>query len=155
LDILTFFLPTPEATRELGQAIAAGLRPGHVVCLFGDLGAGKTTLVQGIARGLGILDPVTSPTFTLIHEYRNSPPLFHIDLYRLESFELEDLGLDEYLEGEGIVCIEWPEKMSDLPKPRLEVHLSGEDGRMACLTAIGEGFEDLWKGLFHRACAGN
>ncbi|MCC6443283.1 MAG: tRNA (adenosine(37)-N6)-threonylcarbamoyltransferase complex ATPase subunit type 1 TsaE [Armatimonadetes bacterium] len=148
-------LPDPEATRSFGERLAAILPPGAAICLFGEMGAGKTTLVQGIARGLGIREPVASPTFTLVHEYQSTPPLYHIDLYRLEEAELDDLGLDEYLENEGIACIEWPDKMAVLPSPRLEIHLTGEDGRQARLEAVGEAFEGVRKGFMKSAGSGD
>jgi tRNA threonylcarbamoyladenosine biosynthesis protein TsaE len=103
-------------TAAAGKTLAASLQPGAVVLLYGDLGAGKTAFVRGIAEGLDI-DPaaVTSPTFTLVQEYRGGQlPLYHVDLYRLEAVEVDDLGLEEMtLEG-GVTAIEWPDR---LPRP--------------------------------------
>ncbi len=105
---------SPEETKSLGQQIGQSLIPGDVILLFGDLGAGKTALVQGFALGLDI-DPnyyVTSPTFTIINEYSAIPPIYHIDLYRIESFaEMDNLGLEEIIYGQGITIIEWAEKL--------------------------------------------
>ena len=106
----------PKETFELGLRLAGELRRGDVVALTGDLGAGKTALAQGVAAGLGVAAEVTSPTFTLIHEYPGGRlPLFHIDLYRLESQE-EALGtgLEEYLGGEGVALVEWADKFAAL-----------------------------------------
>jgi tRNA threonylcarbamoyladenosine biosynthesis protein TsaE len=101
-----------EETVDAGRAYSAELRPGDVVLLSGPLGAGKTAFVRGLAQGLGA-DPadVSSPTFTLIQEYRGRVTLYHVDLYRLEPREVEDLGLDELMSGEAIVAVEWPERL--------------------------------------------
>ena len=114
------FLPTettsPEATMALGEQLAGVLRSGDVLALYGDLGAGKTYLVKGLARGLGARpEDVTSPTFTLIQEYATAPPLYHLDVYRIEQLaELERMGVHEYLHGIGICVIEWPERMEPM-----------------------------------------
>lgn len=105
---------SPEETKTLGQKIGQQLIPGDVVLLFGNLGAGKTAMVQGFALGLDI-DPnyyVNSPTFTIINQYSAKIPINHIDLYRIESFaEMDNLGLEEIIYGEGITIIEWAEKL--------------------------------------------
>lgn len=104
-----------EATRSLGAALARLLRPGDVVLLVGDLGAGKTTLVQGLVAALGGGDAVTSPTFTLAHTYRCVPPVTHVDLWRLENLqEVVDLALDETLDEGGVVVAEWGEAAEPL-----------------------------------------
>ncbi len=101
------------------------LRPGDVVCLEGDLGTGKTCLVQGVGLGLGLTEPVTSPTFTLVAEYRPprpAPALYHVDVYRLDDAPLEALafGLDDYLGGDGVCVIEWADRVEELlPEERL------------------------------------
>lgn len=107
---------SPEETFELGRDLAASLKKGDVLALTGDLGAGKTHLVKGIAAGLGIAQEATSPTFTLIHEYAGGRlRLFHIDLYRLETAdEALGIGLDEYLGGNGVTIIEWADKFPEL-----------------------------------------
>ena len=101
------------ATRALARALAAKLTPGTVLLLSGDLGAGKTAFVKGIAEGLGIdAGDVTSPTFTLVHEYRGGRlPLIHVDLYRLDRAELDDIGLDADLADAGVVAIEWADRL--------------------------------------------
>lgn len=104
-------------TIAFGRELAARLKAGDVVALSGDLGAGKTCLVKGIAAGLGVTQEITSPTFTLIHEY---PPLAHVDLYRLEN--AEGIGLEEYLGGPWITVIEWAEKIESL-LPANTIHI--------------------------------
>jgi len=110
-------------TLAFGRQLAASLKPGDVLALSGDLGAGKTCLVKGIAAGLGITQEVTSPTFTLIHEY---PPLAHVDLYRLES--AQGIGLEDYLEAPWITVIEWAERCESLLPPHTKrIHLTVVD----------------------------
>ncbi|MDO8586284.1 MAG: tRNA (adenosine(37)-N6)-threonylcarbamoyltransferase complex ATPase subunit type 1 TsaE [Armatimonadota bacterium] len=102
-------------TIALGERIGSMLRPGDIVALTGELGAGKTTLTKGIARGVGVEAEVASPTFTLIHEHKGRIPFYHVDLYRLESEDLVgDLGIEEYLYGKGVTVIEWSERMTSL-----------------------------------------
>ena len=104
-----------EETRALGQRLAARLSPGSVVAFTGDLGAGKTAFTAGLAAGLGVADRVTSPTFTIVNEYEGGRlPLFHFDLYRLESSdELFDIGWEDYLARGGVCAIEWSERAED------------------------------------------
>jgi tRNA threonylcarbamoyladenosine biosynthesis protein TsaE len=102
------------ATRAIAAALAPGLLPGAVILLSGDLGAGKTAFVRGLAEGLGI-DPgdVTSPTFTLVHEYRGGRvPLIHVDLYRLDRAELDEIGLDQDLAAKGVTAVEWSDRLA-------------------------------------------
>jgi tRNA threonylcarbamoyladenosine biosynthesis protein TsaE len=109
-----FFSHSPEQTRRLGSRLGALLRRGDMVCLSGDLGSGKTTLVQGIAQGWGSLDAVSSPTFVLVNSYRRieGPTLFHLDAYRLKDYlEAEDLDLDLMIET-GALIVEWPERIA-------------------------------------------
>lgn len=110
---------TPEDTFRAGLAAAATLRPGDILALTGDLGAGKTQWVKGLAAGLGCDAPVTSPTFTLIHEYLGGRlPLYHVDCYRLERpEELLAIGMDDYLDGRGVLVIEWADKFPALMPP--------------------------------------
>ena len=114
-----------QETVDFARAFAGRLHPGSVVLLVGDLGAGKTAFVRGLALGLG-LDPdaVSSPTFTLIQEYRGHPTLYHVDLYRLQGREVDDLGLDELAAGDSIVAIEWAEKLADTPAGAIEVRFA-------------------------------
>ncbi len=132
-------LPDAAATQSLGQALGAQLPAGTVLLLTGNLGSGKTTLVQGLGQGLGI-DDIDSPTFTLINEYMQGRlPLYHIDLYRLSRAEADALFLENYWEGlevaPGIVAIEWSQRLSYLPPEPIEIalHYSAE-GRQANLS---------------------
>ncbi len=103
---------TVEETEALGQALALSLKAGAVVALYGDLGAGKTAFVRGMARGLGVSARVTSPTFTIVNEYTGTLPLFHFDMYRLKSAgELFDIGWDDYLSRDGVCVVEWSENV--------------------------------------------
>ncbi len=116
----------PRETLEIGKWFAENLQPGAIVCLSGNLGSGKTTLSRGICEGLGVSEYITSPTFTLINEYQGRLPIFHFDLYRIQSpLELYELGLDEYLYGEGVCLIEWPEIiMADITGKKYEINLT-------------------------------
>jgi len=117
-------------TADIGRALAADLQPGAIVLVSGDLGAGKTAFVRGMAAGLGI-DPhvVCSPTFTLVHEYRGGRvPLQHVDLYRLETPEVEGLGLDELANGHVITAVEWPDRLHRSLGPATAVHIDHGDG---------------------------
>jgi len=108
---------SPAETEAVGARIAADLRPGSVVLVSGELGAGKTTLIRGACRELGVRDPITSPTFTIGHRYRGRVPVSHLDLYRLEGLEGEDPGLlDDYLTEDAVAFVEWPQAA----EPRLE-----------------------------------
>ena len=121
-----------DETSAAGQRLAARLGAGDVVLLYGELGAGKTAFVRGLARGLGASESeVSSPTFTLIQEYTGRVTLYHVDLYRLEPTEVEDLGLEELVSGDGIVAIEWAERWHGRPDDAVEVRLEhgGEDTR--------------------------
>jgi tRNA threonylcarbamoyladenosine biosynthesis protein TsaE len=98
-------------TQELGRALAAHLKPGDVVCLYGELGAGKTTYIQGLAAGLGVRELVSSPSFTLVHEHQGRLPFYHIDLYRVAAGELAGIGIEDILGTEAVVAVEWAERM--------------------------------------------
>ena len=141
----TIFLANAQATRSLGVHLGQSLPAGSTILLEGDLGSGKTTLVQGLGEGLGITDPIVSPTFTLINEYPEGRlPLYHLDLYRLKPSEVSDLYLEQYWEGIelplGIVAIEWAERMPKKPASYLSLCLnySVNTGRYAELSPIGE-----------------
>lgn len=122
-------LPDESATEAFGSWLAGKIEPGDVVLLFGDLGAGKTTLARGVARGLGFQGRVTSPTFTLVHEYDGRIPMYHFDLYRLqEPDDVWEIGWQEYLRGMGVVLIEWPERLEHLlPREALSIFLRAEE----------------------------
>lgn len=134
---------SPEETRTIGEAVGRHLGPGDWVALEGKLGAGKTHLVQGMARGLGVAEgPITSPTFVFVHEYRGRCPFAHLDLYRIErEEECLQLGILEYFEGPWTVAVEWADKGGSLlPADRLTLRLS-EDGELVRkieISAAGE-----------------
>lgn len=138
------FLVDARATRSLGVHLGKSLSAGSTILLSGDLGAGKTTLVQGMGEGLGITDRIVSPTFTLINEYSEGRlPLYHLDLYRLQPEEVATLNPESYWEGievpPGIVAIEWAERLPYLPPSYLRLHLAyAQQGRQAELTPVGE-----------------
>lgn len=145
---LEFFSRGPEQTRRLGLRLGALLQTGDMICLSGDLGAGKTTLVQGIAQGWGTLDNVSSPTFVLVNEYRRPDGrcLFHLDAYRMANWlEAEDLDMDRMMES-GPMVIEWPERIQEvLPKQRLWVNLRwvADEQRAMTFLVHGERYETL------------
>lgn len=130
-----------EETIALGERLARRLRPGSVVLLEGELGAGKTTLAKGIVKGLGAADPeeVSSPTFTLIHEYGDPVRVYHVDLYRLdEPAQAEALGLEEILDRQAVVLVEWGEKFPRLwPENRVEIRIRRLDGDEREIEALG------------------
>ena len=146
-------IPTSSAeeTQRLGQQIGRCVTAGMVIGLCGDLGAGKTCLVKGIATGLGIAaEEVVSPTFTLVTEhYRGRIPLYHLDLYRLEGVALEELGFEEYLFGRGVAVIEWFQFLTGDLGDLIDEHLlvafeyGGKDNRILTLTPNGEQYERL------------
>ena len=133
--------------------MSASLRARDAVVLTGELGAGKTTFVQGVARGLGIEDQVSSPTFTLVKEYRGILDIAHVDVYRLERVQdVVDLGLDELGDGEGVLLVEWGDAVEDLlPDERLRVELTTEDlvsdARRLRVSALGASWQERWGAL--------
>ena len=135
---------SPDETESIAIELAKEAKAGSIYTLSGDLGAGKTVFARGFARGLGIMSPVTSPTFTLVNEYKKGRlPLYHFDVYRLgEAEELYDTGFEDYLENGGVVLIEWAERIEELlPRPyfyiSIEKDLSrGEDFRLITLKEM-------------------
>ena len=136
-----FKLIDANATQQLGLDLGTSLAAGSVLLLTGDLGSGKTTFVQGLAEGMGIVDAIVSPTFTIINEYFSGRlPLYHLDLYRLNAAEVDDLQLESYWSGIdselGIVAIEWAERLSYLPDNYIQVELTYDsiDHRIAKIS---------------------
>lgn len=118
---------SPEKTWEVGRVLGSLLLAGDTLCLYGDLGAGKTNLAYGIARGLDVKEQyITSPTFTFVNEYEGRVPFYHLDLYRMKSSdELESIGFSEYIDSDGVTVIEWAERAEgELPAECLSVYLS-------------------------------
>ena len=141
----TYVSRSEAETEALGAALAAELAPGTVVLLYGDLGAGKTVFSRGFARGLGITEPVSSPTYTIVQEYDSDPRLLHFDAYRLaDEDELYAMGYDDYLAENALLVMEWAELVADaLPSERLEItiHGSGTEVRTVEFAAHGERYE--------------
>jgi tRNA threonylcarbamoyladenosine biosynthesis protein TsaE len=131
-----------EDTERFGLALGRLLKPSDVICLNGDLGAGKTTLTKSIGKGMGIEDYITSPTFNIINEYYSDINLYHFDTYRLENIEdVEYLGFDEYFYGDGVCIIEWADRIKDLlPDEYLEINIKriDEEKRQIELIAFGD-----------------
>src|SRR5215213_6843853 len=158
LHMMDFFSRSPDQTRRIGMRLGGALQTGDVICLQGDLGAGKTTFVQGIALGWGSQDPVSSPTFIIVNMYRRGDDarLFHMDAYRLDSApEAEELDLETML-AQGPLLIEWPERMNGLvPLERLWIHLEhiSEEQREMKVHATGSRYEDLLE-VIRRAANG-
>ena len=143
---MEFITNSPAQTEEIGIKLAEKLKPGTVIAYRGDLGAGKTAFTRGLARGLGIQDPVTSPTYTIVNEYLGGRiPLFHFDMYRLRSADdLFDIGWDDYLERGGVCAVEWSENVEDALENAIYVTIekTGEDSRRITVEG-GECLADL------------
>ncbi len=137
--MVTVDLPDESATRRLGECLGRLGSLGDVILLEGDLGAGKTTLVQGLATGLEIEQAVTSPTFSLVHELSGRVPLRHLDLYRLDASHLDHLGIEEWFEADALVVVEWAERLGPfVPRQALHIALTHEgEGRRAAFRAEG------------------
>jgi tRNA threonylcarbamoyladenosine biosynthesis protein TsaE len=141
-------LTSPAQTQDLGKRIGQRLQAGDVICLRGPLGAGKTTLTQGIAVGLGVQTWVNSPTFVFVTEHFGRVPLYHVDAYRLPENDRDaarDIGLEELIGGDGVCVIEWAERVATLlPDERLDVQLEHTaNGRLVTLEGCGERWTTL------------
>ena len=151
---MDFFSRSPEQTRRIGARLGGALQPGDVICLQGNLGAGKTTFVQGVAHGWGSIDSVSSPTFILVNVYRRADggQLFHMDAYRIVSApEAEELDLDSML-AEGALLIEWPERIDGLvPADHLRIELEhvDEEDREMKFKASGKRYDELLDVIRH------
>ncbi len=136
-----------DETRRLGKTIGAAVTAGTILALYGDLGSGKTSFVQGLARGLDVPDEyyITSPSYTLINEYPGRLPLFHIDLYRItNSVDIEDIGLYEILDDDGVVAIEWADRMGkDTPPNHLRVQFEIIDDKTRKISIIPQGAQAI------------
>ena len=149
---------SPEQTQAIGRVLGAKARPGDVVLLVGELGAGKTCLTQGILWGLGVDEFARSPTFVMINEYDGRLPLYHIDLYRVDAdAEIADLGLDEYLFGDGVCVVEWADRSPDpFPEEHVEIVLEHVDDttRNLTLTSTAQRFDDAFQAATSAVTAG-
>ncbi|OHX41714.1 tRNA (adenosine(37)-N6)-threonylcarbamoyltransferase complex ATPase subunit type 1 TsaE [Cytobacillus oceanisediminis] len=142
-----FISKKPEDTIAFSERLGSLLQPGDVLALEGDLGAGKTTFTKGLAKGLNITRNVNSPTFTIIKEYQGRLPLYHMDVYRVED-SFEDLGFDEYFEGNGVTVVEWAHLVKEqLPEELLTIYLylDDNDSRKLVLEPQGKRYEELCK----------
>ena len=147
LDVIS---RAPDETRKVGAALAELLVPGDVVSLTGDLGAGKTAFVQGAARALGVQEPVTSPTFVLVRQYRGDVPVHHVDVYRLDRVqEVLDLGFEDLLDPSGVVFVEWGDAIDALlPNDFLRVEITtGDDARRLSFAGRGTRWAGRWERL--------
>ena len=139
---------SPEETENLGAVLAQRLQPGDVIAYFGDLGAGKTAFTRGVARGLGVTETVTSPTYTIVNEYLSGRmPLFHFDMYRLGSAdELFDIGWEDYLSRGGVCAVEWSENVEDALEDAIRVEIRtdpSQTNRRQIVIDGGERFADF------------
>ncbi|MDY3971985.1 MAG: tRNA (adenosine(37)-N6)-threonylcarbamoyltransferase complex ATPase subunit type 1 TsaE [Clostridia bacterium] len=133
-----------EETQKIAADFAKTLKEGDVLCMYGDLGVGKTAFVQGLAKGLEIDEPITSPTFTIVNEYSGTLPLYHFDVYRIaDSDEMYEIGYEEYVYGDGVSVIEWPQLIDDiLPEKRYDIEIAkdydkGENYRTIEIKEVG------------------
>jgi len=137
-----FLSQSPEETIAKGREIAAQLRPPVIILLSGELGSGKTTITKGIISGLGAAreEEVTSPTFTLVHEFHNHCKVYHVDLYRVEGFrDLESLALEDALSGRAVIIVEWAERFSlrtDWPRVEIKLEHAGGDSRRIAIAGL-------------------
>ena len=148
--MVKIYLENEEQTREIGAKLGKLLTPKSVICLVGDLGAGKTTMTQSLAQSLEVDDYITSPTFTIVNEYEGKMPLYHFDVYRIgSSDEMYDIGFDEYINGDGVCIIEWANLIEDiLPDEYLYIEMNYKEmGREMILTPKGEKYEEIVKEL--------
>ncbi|CAH2211925.1 tRNA (adenosine(37)-N6)-threonylcarbamoyltransferase complex ATPase subunit type 1 TsaE [Tepidibacter aestuarii] len=142
------YLKNEQETSEIGYRLGQLLNKGDVVCLIGDLGAGKTTITKSIARALEVDDYITSPTFTIVNEYDGKYSLYHFDVYRISSSEdMYEIGFEEYLYGDGICIIEWANLIEDiLPDEYMNIELNYKDeGREMIITPHGKHYENIVK----------
>jgi len=150
--VLKIISDNPDETIKFGYKIGKLLKAGDIVCLMGDLGAGKTTLTQAITKGLDVDDYVTSPTFTLINEYIGRYPVYHFDVYRINDIdEIYDLGYEEYFYSEGITIIEWANLIEEiLPDTRINIEINrGDklDERELLIYGKGSRYEEIVREL--------
>ena len=145
---MVFSSDSPARTEEFGERIAARLHPGDVIACYGGLGMGKTAFTRGLARGLGVAEPITSPTYTIVNEYlEGRMPLFHFDMYRLRSSdELFDIGWEDYIARGGVCCVEWSENVDDAFENPICVTFArgngGDDSRIITVEG-GKRFENF------------
>jgi tRNA threonylcarbamoyladenosine biosynthesis protein TsaE len=157
--MLKFNTKSVEETSKIGEQLGKLLNKGNIVCLSGDLGAGKTAFSKGIAKGLGVEDYVTSPTYTIINEYEGRLPLYHFDVYRLNNVEeMYELGYEEYFFGDGVVVLEWADVVRDIiPGERLWITIlntKGDNSREIIVEPTGEVYDNIVKGMEYNENSG-
>ncbi|HZK37595.1 MAG TPA: tRNA (adenosine(37)-N6)-threonylcarbamoyltransferase complex ATPase subunit type 1 TsaE [Clostridia bacterium] len=139
---------------KIAEKLGKLVNSGDIICMVGDLGAGKTTFIQALAVGLGVEDCVTSPTFVLINEYDGRIPLYHFDVYRINHIsEMEDLGYEEYFYGDGVCAIEWADLIEDiLPHNhlRVEIRITGTKTRQICFAGTNDYYDGMIKELLKK-----
>lgn len=158
--MLTLKAYSPQKTVDAGKSLGEILKPGDVVCLTGNLGAGKTAFTRGIARALGIKDHITSPTFTIVNEYEAGIPLYHFDVYRVSSSDdMFEIGFEEYLYGDGVTVIEWADMIKDiLPEEYIKVNIDIDkkspdgNGRIICIDFKGKRYQGYEESLQKKIC---
>lgn len=143
---------SPRETFELGEKIGKNVKAGSIICLVGEMGAGKTAITQGIVKGVGIEDYVTSPTYTIVNEYWGELPVYHFDVFRIEDIdELYEIGFEEYMEKQGVIIIEWATIIKEiLPEDYLWISIEKgklEEERIITLQPKGKSYNDLIKEL--------
>lgn len=142
---MEFVTESPDETEALAEKLAKKLRPGAIIAYEGDLGAGKTAFTRGLARGLGVKEPVTSPTYTIVNEYTSGKmPLFHFDMYRLGSAEeLFDIGWEDYLERGGVCAVEWSENVAQAMEGAVKVRIAKDTSQEQTRRITIEGGMEL------------
>ncbi|MGE5630030.1 MAG: tRNA (adenosine(37)-N6)-threonylcarbamoyltransferase complex ATPase subunit type 1 TsaE [Caulobacteraceae bacterium] len=158
--MLRLISTSAEDTLNIGERLGRLLNRGNIICLSGDLGAGKTALTQGIAKGMDVKDYVTSPTYTIINEYQGRIPLYHFDVYRLNDVEeMYELGYEEYFFGDGAVVLEWADIVKEIiPGERLWITIlksKEENSREIILEPTGEEYDKIVKGMEHNENIGS
>lgn len=144
---MEYYSKSELETEQLGEKLARQLKPGAVIAYYGDLGAGKTAFTRGLGRGLGIVDRITSPTYNIVNEYPGDIPLFHFDMYRLQSSEdLFDIGWEDYLQRGGVIAVEWSERVEDVLEDVLAIEIrkdpANPEGRIITIKG-GSQYADI------------
>lgn len=154
---MEFWSSSPEDTENIGELLGTIAEKGYIICLEGELGAGKTEFAKGVARGLGVDDYITSPTFTIINEYAGRLPLYHFDVYRINDVdEMYEIGCDEYFFGDGVCLIEWANIIkSIIPKENITVRIhkdmkEGMNFRKITVEANGERYETVFRKMMEK-----
>lgn len=148
---------SPEDTEKIGECLGNIVKKGYIICLLGDLGVGKTEFTKGFARGVGVKDYVTSPTFTIVNEYEGRIPVYHFDVYRINDVdEMYEIGYEEYFYGQGVSIIEWADLIKEIiPEENIRVTISkdleeGMDFRNINIETNGELYKDVFREMIEK-----